>query len=246
MKKNNIIYFFVKNIIDLIYVSYYRRLQKKTLKQLNLQSNIKNVIDVGAHHGETIEMFFDVFPNLQNCHAFEPYSKSFEKLNSKYSSNKKVKLYNIAISNEKSEKYLNISTIEDGQSTLNNINNNSKWFSIKKIFMGDKNIYSHKELVKTDLLKNFFKNKIDILKIDTEGNELKVLESCGDLLLDTKFILLEIHKSKMFDGYDHEEIFSFLKKNNYLMMKEFKFPFMMWSDVLFYNSKFFNFNNIKE
>jgi hypothetical protein len=102
--------------------------------------------------------------------------------------------------------------------------------------MGSTNIYSHTEEVEVDTLDNLYKSEIDLLKIDTEGNELKVLNSAENLIKNTKFILLEIHKSKMFIGYNHEKIYEFMTKNNFIILNEFKFPMMMWSDVIFYNS----------
>ena len=43
---------------------------------------------------------------------------------------------------------------EDGQSTLNEMNQESKWLFIKKIFMASKKIYSNKENVKVDKFDN--------------------------------------------------------------------------------------------
>ena len=78
---------------------------------------------------------------------------------------------------------------EDGQSTLNEMNQESKWLFIKKIFMASKKIYSNKENVKVDKLSNIYDGNIDFLKIDTEGNELKVLKSCNQLIKKQKLFL---------------------------------------------------------
>ena len=43
--------------------------------------------------------------------------------------------------------------------------------------------------MKVDKLSNIYDGNIDFLKIDTEGNELKVLKSCNQLIKKQKLFL---------------------------------------------------------
>ena len=57
---------------------------------------------------------------------------------------------------------------------------------------------------------------VDILKIDTEGYDLHVIKSMGDLLKNVKFIYFEHHFHNMLKkGYNFKDVNSFLKSNNF-------------------------------
>ena len=79
-----------------------------------------------------------------------------------------------------------------------------------------------------------------MLKLDTEGHELKILMGSKNLLKKNlvKYLLIEINNSKMYKNYDKKKIFNFLKKNNFVLVKKFKFPFHPFTDSLYKNSNF--------
>ena len=60
--------------------------------------NINNLIDVGAHHGETIKLFNVKF-NIHNIYAFEPSYKNFKVLEKKTKNikNTNLRIYNYGI-----------------------------------------------------------------------------------------------------------------------------------------------------
>ena len=238
--KKNFIYSLVSFIIQRIYDFYYYKQIAIFLSQLNEKYEINTVFDVGSHHGESIDLYLKNFNNIKKLYSFEPYSESYKILKKKFSNNSSIYIYNLAISNEKGSRNLNIVEAEDGQSTLNEINQESVWYLIKKIFMASKKLYTRKELVKVDKLSNLYNGNIDFLKIDTEGNELEVLKSCDHLLKKTKFIFIEIHNSKMFKNYNSDLIYEFLKTNSFVEIKRFKFPLMNWNDVVFMNKNLVN------
>ena len=72
-------------------------------------------------------------------------------------------------------------------------------------------------MVRSSSLDSFCKRKsiknIDLLKIDTEGHEMQVLNGAKDMLKnDIKFILIEFHLSKIYKNYDKLKIEEILKK----------------------------------
>lgn len=233
--KKNIIYTVVSHIIQKIYDIYYYKHIEIFLSELNKKNEINIVFDVGSHHGESIDLYLKNFDRIKKLYSFEPYSESYKILKQKFSHNPNIHLFNLAISNKKGSAILNIVEAEDGQSTLNEINQASLWYLVKKMLMASKNLYTKTELVKIDRLCNLYNGNIDFLKIDTEGNELEVLKSCENLLNKTKFIFIEIHNSKMFKDYNSDLIYNFLKSNSFIEIKRFKFPLMRWNDVIFVN-----------
>ena len=76
---------------------------------------------------------------------------------------------------------------------------------------------------------------LSLLKLDTEGHELAVLEGSLKSIKKNKikYLLIEIHFSKMYKGYSHQKIIKFLKKHNFLLIKQFRFPFLSFVDNLY-------------
>ena len=222
------------NIIDRIYH------QKKIFNQLK-KLNISNAIDVGAHKGEFLNYLLTI-KSVKEIHAFEPQEEIFNMLYSSFGKNKKVFLNNEALSNTNStrEMYLNSLT---STSTFSEINKNSSWFKFKNLILNKKNSFQKIRKIKTIKLDDYFIvrniNKIDLLKIDTEGHELNVLNGAVTVFNKNKikYLLIEIHHSDMYKNYRSSEIHSFLKSKNFKLIKKFKYPFLKFEDQLYKNVK---------
>ena len=93
--------------------------------------------------------------------------------------------------------------------------------------------------IKTVKLDQFFKkktDKIDLLKIDTEGHELEVLFGLNNRINKVKFILIEFHNDKIYEKYNPIKIHNYLLKKNFKLETKFKFPFTTWEDRIYINS----------
>ena len=83
------------------------------------------------------------------------------------------------------------------------------------------------------LKKKKIKN-IDLLKIDTEGHEAKILQGAKKVLKKKiRYILIEVHFSKIYSRYNKKKIEKILKKNNFILIKKFKFPFLTFEDRIY-------------
>lgn len=123
---------FLFKIIDFFYQKKkYSFLKKKISKDMDI------LIDVGAHHGDTINEFLDIF-SIKKIYAFEPSKKNFIKLRKKVEKIKKkrsveIKIFPFGLG--KKEEILDLNEITDGVSnTFNNLNFDSPYFKKKKTF----------------------------------------------------------------------------------------------------------------
>ena len=144
-------------------------------------SNFIEVIDIGAHRGETIDFFIDDF-NIKKIRSFEPNKELFYKLKNKKKFNQKnIEIFNYGVGFKDEIIKLKI-LIDTASSTFNNLNYESKYFLKKKIlsfFSRKKNFITKEQLIEVMSLSNFIDRelirKIDVLKIDTEGFEYNIL-----------------------------------------------------------------------
>lgn len=86
--------------------------------------------------------------------------------------------------------------------------------------------------------------KFDFLKVDTQGAELNVLKSAGDLLLDFKGIQIECnHVSFYKDAAMTRDINNFLENNGFIFTKKLFYKRhvevaeVVWNDYLYVNSE---------
>ena len=149
---------------------------------------------------------------------------------------KNIKVYNYAIADKTDQRKLLINKI-DLTNTLSQINKNSLYLKIKNLISNKSENKDNYKKVKVISLKNFCKTKkiksIDVLKIDVEGYEYKVLLGAKDILKNVKFIMIEIQNNDMYRDYSKNRIEKFLKKNNFKLIKTFNFPFMFFKDCIY-------------
>jgi FkbM family methyltransferase len=227
---------FLINIIDKY---YHQKIIFKKLKKLKL----KVVLDVGAHKGEFAKPLSRILM-IKKIYAFEPQKIIFNECNKNLNSIKKIKYINIALSDRHGLKKIKINK-KTSTSTFSLINNNSKWFRFKNLLLGQVNNssflrteYANVTTGDAFISYNSLKN-IDLLKIDTEGHEKSVLNGFQKNLKNNsiKYILLEMHLGCMYKNYNINSIDKYLKKNNFLLKKKYKFPFLPFEDRLYFNKK---------
>ena len=234
------IYYLIYGFLD----KYYH--QRKILKYLNnlqknnLIENFDQIFDVGAHTGEYIKLFLKLNKHAK-IQAFEPLKKIYDELAHKFKNNKNINCRNIAIGEKK--EILEINIMEHLESsTLSKINYQSKYIIKKSIVFG---IPINKLLIKKekvqvqsidDIFRSEYLNKIDLLKIDTEGFVYEILKGCKQSIKNIKMVLVEIHHGDLYHEHNPEKIHSYLIQNNFKLLKSFKFPFLNWEDRLYLNS----------
>lgn len=148
---------------------------KSYLKSLN---NKPIIFDIGACGGSYSNVCREIRPDSL-IYAFEPNPKSFENLKINFSKFENLNLFDFGFGSKKE----NLIIYDIG-----GIDHGTQHASIYKEVLSD--IHKYNEIaqysIKLETLDNFFiENKIaeiDLIKIDTEGNELKILEGGKSLI----------------------------------------------------------------
>jgi len=212
--------------------------QKKILNFFKKKKiEIKYLIDVGSHKGLYTDLFLRNF-KIKKIIMFEPQLKIYNFIKKKYNKSKKIKIYNLAVSDQNSILNLRLNH-HDLTTSLSRFNENNFYLKIKSILFSVKNMTYKKIKIKTIKLENIFKkkiiNKVDVLKIDTEGHELQVLKGLNRNIKKIKYILIEFHNDKIYLKYNSRNIHNYLLKNNFVLEAKFKFPFTTWEDRIYFN-----------
>ena len=207
------------------------------------KKKVITVVDIGAHKGETKDLFTKNF-NTYSIYSFEPNKNLFNDLLKKYKS-KNIKIFNMGMGEKLEQRKLKIFK-DTSSSTFNNINENTDYFKRKKkimsFFLPEEKFLKEQQMVKICIFSEFFDNekldKIDILKIDTEGYELNVLKGINELhFKNIKFIYFEHHYDLMIDKkYKFPDINELLKKNGFHMRYKLRMKFRKSFEYIYENS----------
>ena len=156
---------------------------QRLFKILSMRSRV--VIDIGAHYG------FYTLIAAKYCkgvvYAFEPSMDNFKilKRNVEENSLNNVKLYRIALGDQCLEALLAIP--KHGMSGENTLTNPKKALKSEKVL-----VKRFDDIALSEGLKS-----VDLVKIDVEGFELRVLKGFGDYLSKANSIICEIHPRMM-------------------------------------------------
>ena len=213
--------------------------------QKNLNTKLINVIDIGAHKGETIDLFLNNF-KVSKIFSFEPNRQLFNDLIKKKYNSEKIILSNLGVGEMAEKKELNILK-DTSSSTLNSINENSEYFKRKKkimdFFMPNENFFQEKQTVNICNLSEFIKNKdikkIDVLKIDTEGYEFNIVKGINEKdLKNINFIYFEHHYDLMINkSYKFSDINELLIRNNFQKKYKLRMKFRKSFEYIYENRK---------
>jgi len=204
------------------------------------QKNSKNqkdssifVFDVGCYRGTWSSKIIKIFKkkSKREIHVrlfdVNPKSKIYLK---KLIKTDNIIFNNLALCEEKGEKtfYLN-NFFEPSGSSLDTIYMDDKlWVKSRHLFM---QFFSLRKLkgfstikVNTETLDNYCEvnniNKIDILKMDVEGSEKRVLFGAKKMLKKIKVIYTEIVEKKEIFEQKEKEIKEFLEQNNFFFLQK--------------------------
>lgn len=206
--------------------------QRKILRGLD----VKTIFDVGSYDGFTSLKYHKYFPE-STCYAFEPFSKSFEKLVKTSEENKFIRPFNYAIAERNGTASFHVN-----QEAMTN----SLYASEKTDSFVDKLTRTvSMEEVKVTTLDEFTAQNgiehIDILKLDVQGGELSALKGAEKLLKSGKVNLIysEVEFGKIYkDQPLFHEVCAYLAENNYHLfglynIVHYRNGQISWCDAIF-------------
>jgi len=189
----------------------YRIVKKETKEDMAfahqkklLGGNSKKVIfDVGAYVGETALKYNDLFDGNCAIHAFEPFFETFDRLQENVKPHPNITSFKLALSNLNGTTTFYSNKFSATNSLLPSSPKGSEtWGS---------DILETKEKIEVpvqrldDFVQEHKVQKIDILKMDTQGSEYMVLEGAKKSLKQglIKLIYCEINVMPSYEGQKH-------------------------------------------
>ena len=150
------------------------------ISKLNHKKNLV-VVDVGANSGTFFDLLFEGL-DIERAVLFEPHPKLYGYLTKKYENNKNIVVENIALSDSIRPYNLNVGAFE--YNIENNLNNDSYNLGLSYV---DFDNHSDTETNYFDNLKDrYHLDRIDLLKIDTETEDLFVLKGFTETIKNLK------------------------------------------------------------
>lgn len=194
------------------------------------------IFDVGAYTGEITKIYREIFPN-STIYCFEPFPSSFRKLE-RLSVNKFIKPYQTAMSDQVNRTKLYVNADLTCNSFFPRPTDGTKYYSHKAENLGE--IEVDTTTIDYFCIKENIA-KIDILKLDVEGAEKKVLMGASEKI--SKNTVSIIYTEVMFTphyegGCLFHELAGFLEKHGYTLfnlynLKRAKNEQLRWGNAIF-------------
>jgi FkbM family methyltransferase len=218
-------------------IFFYPKLKKFYKKVIKVSNPV--IIDVGANNGQTIRFFLHLFSNAI-IYSFEPNPRLYKNLLIEFGGNNNIHIFNKGISEFNGKLVLN-ETVTDETSTFENLNYDSQYLKIKSKILGinAENMVTTKYDVEVITLDFFIQQmklkKIDILKIDTEGHEMKCLLGLFKFnkhIID--YIQIEHHNDDMYQiAFNQNSFTDLLQKQDYKIVENIKHGFGDFKDLIY-------------
>ena len=172
------------------------------------------IFDAGASEGSTVTKYKSLYPAAA-IHAFEPQPDSFQKLRATVSAMKEIYCSNVALSAIQGTDIFYKTSGYAASSLLAPVRTGS--------FIDDHTGLAERYEVRLEKLDDYAKSRnivhIDILKMDTQGNELNILKGGEELLKRGAISLIytEVWFIKAYEDQPfYEDIALYLRQFDYL------------------------------
>jgi len=220
----------------------------KDLLYLIKKNKVKEpvIFDVGAYHGNWISNYLKYFPNTF-AYLFEPYESSYKILKKRFKKKKRVNVFNNALSSSEGFLDVNINTKAYTNSLLDlDPLASQSWEN-------DELKHQKKIQVNVTTLDEFFfkifndHKRINLIKLDVQGLESKVLQG-GSKLLSKQLVDIFLVEMIVAPTYNSQsklsDLFKIFEENEYYLYgiydieKASKFGKIQQFDAIFLNEKF--------
>jgi FkbM family methyltransferase len=200
------------------------------------------IFDVGANVGQCLKQIVDVFPAAQ-VHSFEPFPEVYGKLRQNAMQYDHVHTHNIALGDRDGSQQFFLNHATEVNSLLP-VSSTAAQYSPAGWVEPVGSIEVPVQKVDTFCAQSGISH-IDLLKIDSQGYELKILKGADEQLRHkrVRFVLLEVLFVSLYDGQPYfEQVYQHLKSFGYRLVDLYD-PWreqnsaLMWADALFVSEK---------
>jgi len=226
MAIRNIIYYKAKNFVE--NQDRQKLFSTKENKEISLDllelfhtlrahsKQIKTIIDVGAYKGKFSQAALCIYPGIEEVYCFEPNEKTHDEILNNTS--KSTQVYSFALGRERSKKtyYFHSdptmnSTVESDKKVIDELFHWDDSESIKESEIRVETLDHLVELGEINLLSPV------LVKIDTQGNELEVLQGAEKSMESIDILVVEHMFVK---AYKND--YNFIDIVNYMGKRDFK------------------------
>jgi FkbM family methyltransferase len=147
--------------------------------RLILGRGVQCMIDGGAHVGETALPFVDAFPNAL-IFSFEPTPEAFQELRRNTRGYPNIKLINACLGEKNGTAIVHVNNNSQTNSLLETAEESSRW--VPAAVTMEKMTAEVPVFALDDFVPDQINRPVDLLKLDVQGYELKVLQGATRLL----------------------------------------------------------------
>lgn len=199
---------------------------------------VEVVFDVGANDGKSVELMRRLFPTARIL-SFEPYPPSFAALLERAKTFADLELFNVALGDRSGSNTYHANRSAGTGSLLPNAPRITS-FAPESMVSPIGQV-----TVPVERLDHFCErnqiDRVDVLKIDTQGYEKRILDGAGELLHPARIrsLMLEVNFVELYEGQAWpDELFGLLRERGYRMygLAGVNFSFehgWHWADALF-------------
>lgn len=189
-----------------------------------------SILDIGAHLGEFYNLAINTFPNSKII-SIEAELDCAEQL---LKINPNSLIYLLAKDNKEYNWY---KTSSNSKCTGNSI-----YKEITQHYSGEELIIEKRKGI--TLKEVFLYETFDLIKLDTQGSEIDILQGGIDIAKKAKGIIIEVSVKKYNEGAPlYEDVKKFMESINFLekeILNEFIFGNIYQKDILFINKNLLN------
>lgn len=202
------------------------------------EHNFQTLFDVGANRGQTAKYMRKKFPEAK-IYCFEPIKDTYELLREK-TTRLGLSYYNLALGAESGEVEVKVD-VQNRNSTRNTLIEENTVHDPSAVKIEKVQVVRLTDFCKTNNIE-----KIDYLKIDTEGYDLEVLKGATEMLENASIAFIQAEVSmnpKNTFHVDFVEVKNFLEKYKYVLFGIYEqkqqrgIPMLRRSNVVFVSEK---------
>lgn len=169
---------------------------RKFIKDIADIKDAEVILDIGANVGFFSMLCRELYPKSK-IYAFEPVPKTFSCLEKNFKDDKNTEVFKLALSDHRGSGKMTFSEDNSAVSSLSEKGSVDVEITTLDYFLKDKKL-----------------NKVDILKIDTEGFENFVLKGAENSLREVKYIIMEVTVENN-KNYTISSLFKLLSSDNF-------------------------------